>query len=295
MEFTTKFAGLVARVERGIDRGLPAADDAPARLHSAMRYSIQAGGKRLRPVLVLAAAELFDPEGRVDPTPAAVAVECIHTYSLVHDDLPCMDDDNLRRGRPTCHRAFDEATALLAGDALQTHAFALLNTAYASNPTLAVALTRELAEAADSRHLIGGQMLDLLAENSPAVTEAMLRSIHAGKTAAMIRASLVLGALIGGAPPASLALLRSGGTSLGLAFQIVDDILDATGDAATLGKTPGKDAKAGKATFATVHGLEVSRRLADEHSAAAAQAFRSLPGDASFLLGLVQSLAARKH
>ena len=295
MEFTTKFAGLVARVERGIDRELPEAGVAPARLHEAMRYAMQAGGKRLRPVLVLAAAELFDPEGRTDPVPAAVAVECVHTYSLIHDDLPCMDNDDLRRGRPTCHKAFDEATALLAGDALLTQAFLLLNGAYALNPPLAVALCTELAESAGSRHLIGGQMLDLLGERSPAVTDAMLRSIHAGKTAAMIRASLVLGAMIGGATPASIAILRSGGTSLGMTFQIVDDILDATADAATLGKTPGKDAKAGKATFATLHGLDASRRMANEQSAAACQAFRTLPGDTSFLLALVQSLATRTH
>ena len=293
MDFTTKFAGLVARVERGIDRELPGADAVPSRLHAAMRYSMQAGGKRLRPVLVLTAAELFDPEARVDPTPAAAAVECVHTYSLVHDDLPCMDNDDLRRGRPTCHRAFDEATALLAGDALLTHAFALLNAAYAANPPLALALGRELADAADSRHLIGGQMLDLLGEKSSAVTEAMLRAIHEGKTAAMIRASLVLGALVGGAAPASVAALRSGGTSLGMAFQIIDDILDATGDAATLGKTPGKDARAGKATFATLHGLDASRRLAGKQSAAAIRAFRSLPGDTAFLLELVQFLTTR--
>jgi geranylgeranyl pyrophosphate synthase len=293
MEFTTKFAGLVARIERGIDRELPLADAAPGRLHSAMRYSMQAGGKRLRPVLVLAAAELFDQEERIDPTPAAVAVECVHTYSLVHDDLPCMDNDDLRRGRPTLHRAYDEATALLAGDALLTHAFALLVGAYASNPPLAVALVTELAEAAGSSHLIGGQMLDLLAERSTAVTDAELRSIHAGKTAAMIRASLVLGALVGEATPASVELLRSGGTSLGMAFQIVDDILDATGDAATLGKTPGKDAMAGKATFVTLYGLDVSRRMAEEQSAAAVRAFSSLPGDVSFLRDLAQSLAKR--
>jgi geranylgeranyl pyrophosphate synthase len=286
MEFTTKFAGLVARVERGIDRELPEAGAAPARLHEAMRYAMQAGGKRLRPVLVLAAAELFDPEGRTDPVPAAVAVECVHTYSLI---------DDLRRGRPTCHKAFDEATALLAGDALLTQAFLLLNGAYALNPPLAVALCTELAESAGSRHLIGGQMLDLLGERSPAVTDAMLRSIHAGKTAAMIRASLVLGAMIGGATPASIAILRSGGTSLGMTFQIVDDILDATADAATLGKTPGKDARTGKATFATLHGLDASRRMANEQSAAACQAFRTLPGDTSFLLALVQSLATRTH
>ncbi|HZL46591.1 MAG TPA: farnesyl diphosphate synthase [Opitutaceae bacterium] len=295
MEFTTKFAGLVARVERGIDGGLPAADAAPGRLHGAMRYSLEAGGKRVRPVLVLAAAELFDPAGRVDPIPAAVAVECIHTYSLIHDDLPCMDNDDLRRGRPTCHRAFDEPTALLAGDALLTQAFFLLNDAYASQPSLAVALGRELADAAGSRQLVGGQMLDLLGEKSAAVTDAMLQQIHAGKTAAMIRASLVLGGLIGGAPPAAIKTLRAVGTSLGMAFQIRDDILDATSDAPTLGKTPGKDAKAGKATFVTLHGLEASRQTAEEQSAAASRALRSLPGDTSFLLDLVQYLTTRTH
>jgi geranylgeranyl diphosphate synthase type II len=130
MDFTRSFAEHVARVEQGIERLLPAAEASPGRLHQAMRYSTQAGGKRLRPVLLLAAAELFDPEGRLDPLPAAVAVECVHTYSLIHDDLPCMDNDDLRRGRPTCHKAFDEATALLAGDALLTHAFKLLASSY---------------------------------------------------------------------------------------------------------------------------------------------------------------------
>jgi geranylgeranyl pyrophosphate synthase len=293
MEFTTKFAGLIARVERGIDRELPPANEVPGRLHEAMRYSLQAGGKRLRPVLVLAAAELFDPEERIEPLPAAVAVECIHTYSLIHDDLPCMDNDDLRRGRPTCHRAFDEATALLAGDALLACAFSILNEAYASQPSLAVGLSQELAAAAGSRHLVGGQMLDLLSEKSSGITDAMLRKIHAGKTGAMICASLVMGGLIGGAPPAMIAVLREGGANLGLAFQIVDDILDATSDAATLGKTPGKDAKAGKATFVTLHGLEASRQTANEQSASASRAFQSLPGDTTFLLELVQYLTTR--
>jgi geranylgeranyl pyrophosphate synthase len=295
MEFTTKFAGMVERLERGIDRGLPPVDTVPGRLHEAMRYSLQAGGKRLRPVLVLAAAELFDPRERVDPIPAAVAVECIHTYSLIHDDLPCMDNDDLRRGRPTCHRAFDESTALLAGDALLTHAFSLLNEAYASQPSLAVALCRELADAAGSRRLIGGQMLDLLCEKSAAVTDAMLRRIHAGKTAALISASLVSGGLIGGAPTAAIEALRAGGTSLGMAFQVLDDILDATGDAATLGKTPGKDVKAGKATFVALHGLEVSRRTVEKQSAAASRSFRTLPGDTSFLLNLAKHLSTRRY
>jgi geranylgeranyl pyrophosphate synthase len=293
MEFTTKYAGLVARVEHGIDRELPSAGAAPGRLHEAMRYSMQAGGKRLRPVMVLGAAELADPEERIDPIPAAVAVECLHTYSLIHDDLPCMDNDDLRRGRPTCHRAFDEPTALLAGDALLTHAFFLLNQAYVSQPSLAVGLCRELAAAAGSHHLIGGQMLDLLGEKSAGVTDEMLYQIHDGKTGAMIRASLVLGGLIGGATPEAIAMLRAGGTSLGMAFQIVDDILDATSDAATLGKTPGKDAKNGKATFVTLHGLEAARQAAEEQSAAAIEAFQRLPGDPAFLLALVRYLTTR--
>ncbi len=293
MEFTRRFAEHVARVEGGIDRLLPATDASPRRLHEAMRYSTQAGGKRLRPVLVLAAAELFDPEGRVDPLPAAVAVECIHTYSLIHDDLPCMDNDDLRRGRPTCHKAFDEATALLAGDALLTHAFKLLASSYRSKPRLASALCDQLAEAAGAGHLIGGQMLDLIHEKSPEVTEEILNEIHARKTAAMIWAPLVMGGLIGGARPPEIETLRSAGFSLGLAFQIVDDILDTTGDAATLGKTPGKDAKAGKATFVSLHGEEGSRRIAGEHSAAAVRALGALPGDTTFLVALAQMLATR--
>jgi geranylgeranyl pyrophosphate synthase len=293
MKFTIRFSDLAARVERGIDRLLPPAGDVPARLHEAMRYSMQAGGKRLRPVLVLAASELFDPDARTDPLPAAVAVECVHTYSLIHDDLPCMDNDDLRRGRPTCHKAFDEATALLAGDALLTHAFVLLNGSYASNPQVAVALCGQLADAAGSRQLIGGQMLDLLHEKSSAVTAEILNDIHARKTAAMIRASLVMGALVGGAAPQAIAILHAAGIKLGLAFQIVDDILDATSDAATLGKTPGKDAQAGKATFVRLHGLAASRQIAKEQSEAAINELRSLPGDTSFLTALVQYLASR--
>jgi geranylgeranyl diphosphate synthase type II len=293
MDFTRNLAEHVARVERGIDRLLPAADASPSRLHQAMRYSTQAGGKRLRPVLALATAELFDPAGRIDPLPAAVAVECVHTYSLIHDDLPCMDNDDLRRGRPTCHKAFDEATALLAGDALLTHAFKLLASSYRSKPRLAAALCERLADAAGTGHLIGGQMLDLIHEKSPNVSGEILNEIHARKTAGLIWAPLVMGGLIGGARPPEIEILRSAGFSLGMAFQIVDDILDATGDAVTLGKTPGKDAKVGKATFVSLHGAEVSRRIAGEHSAAAVRALSALPGDTTFLVALVQMLAAR--
>jgi geranylgeranyl pyrophosphate synthase len=293
MNFPSEFSRLADRVEHGLGRYLPPATTRPARLHEAMRYSLQAGGKRLRPVLVLATAGLSGaPEDAA--LPAAVAVECLHTYSLIHDDLPCMDNDDLRRGRPTAHRQFDEATALLAGDALLTHAFALLAENYADRPTLANALTRELAAAAGSRRLIGGQMEDLLAEKS-AATAADLEFIHLNKTAAIIEASLVLGALVGGADAAALRNLREAGRHLGLAFQIVDDVLDATADSSTLGKTAGKDAKADKTTFVKLHGLARSRRLAQEHSAAASAALRGLRGDTTFLLALVDAMAARSH
>jgi geranylgeranyl pyrophosphate synthase len=258
-----------------------------------MRYSLQAGGKRLRPVLVLATARLYGAQEDA-ALPAAVAIECLHTYSLIHDDLPCMDNDDLRRGRPTAHRQFDEATALLAGDALLTHAFALLAENYAGQPALAGALTRELAAAAGSRRLIGGQMEDLLAEKR-AATVADLEFIHLNKTAAMIEASLVLGGLVGGADAAAVAMLREVGRHLGLAFQIIDDILDATADSSTLGKTAGKDAKAGKTTFVKLHGLTVSRQLAKEHSTTACAALRRLQGDTTFLLALVEAMAARSH
>jgi geranylgeranyl diphosphate synthase type II len=291
MDFSSELRRQAAAVERGLDQHLPPADTRPARLHEAMRYSLQAGGKRLRPVLVLATAELFGAQPGA-ALPAAAAIECLHTYSLIHDDLPCMDNDDLRRGRPTAHRQFDEATALLAGDALLTHAFALLAESYATQPALAHALIRELAAAAGSRRLIGGQMEDLLAEKKNA-TPAELEFIHLNKTAAMIEAALVLGGLVGGAETRALTTLRRAGRHLGLAFQIMDDVLDATADSATLGKTAGKDAKAGKTTFVKLHGLETSRRLAQEHSAAACAAFRELPGDTAFLVALVEFMAAR--
>ena len=291
MDFSSELRRQAAAVERGLDQYLPPADTRPARLHEAMRYSLQAGGKRLRPVLVLATAELVGAKPGA-ALPAAVAIECLHTYSLIHDDLPCMDNDDLRRGRPTAHRQFDEATALLAGDALLTHAFALLAESYATQPALAHALIRELAAAAGSRRLIGGQMEDLLAEKKTA-TAGELEFIHLNKTAAMIEAALVMGGLVGGADATALATLRRAGRHLGLSFQIIDDVLDATADSATLGKTAGKDAKAGKTTFVSLHGLETSRRLAQEHSDAARAAFLEFPGDTAFLVALVESMAAR--
>ncbi len=290
MDFPAELKRHVARVERGLDLHLPRGDTRPARLHTAMRYSLEAGGKRLRPVLVLAAAELA---GVADDRalPAAVAIECIHTYSLIHDDLPCMDNDDLRRGRPTAHKAFDEATALLAGDALLTHAFALLAGHYSGD--LARSLVRELADAAGSQRLIGGQMEDLLAEKKADATAGELEFIHLNKTAAMIEAALVMGGLAGGAKETELTTLRTAGRHLGLAFQIIDDVLDATADTATLGKTAGKDAKAGKTTYVKLHGLAASRRIAAEHTANARTALSPFAATNQFLLALIDSMASR--
>jgi geranylgeranyl pyrophosphate synthase len=295
MDFSGELKRRVERVERSIDELLPPANTRPSRLHEAMRYSVQAGGKRLRPVLVLTAHEIFAGRRKsaAKPDSAAVAVECLHTYSLVHDDLPCMDNDDLRRGRPTVHRQFDEATALLAGDALLTHAFALLATSYAKNPALAAALLNELTSAAGSQRLIGGQMEDLLAEKKANTTAAEVEFIHLNKTAAMIEASLVMGGLTADADESSIETLRRIGRHLGLAFQITDDILDATADSATLGKTAGKDAKANKGTFVKLHGLARARELAAAESANARRAASKLEGDTAFLVALIDSMAAR--
>jgi len=294
MDFTTKFNAWVSLTESGLDRYVPAASARPQRLHQAMRYSLESGGKRLRPVLVLAATELFDPQLRADPLPAAVAVECVHTYSLIHDDLPCMDNDDLRRGRATAHRAFDEATALLAGDALLTHAFYLLATHYAARPAIATSLVADLGAAAGSLRLIGGQMEDLLAENRPDTHPADLDFIHLNKTSAMIESAVVMGARLGGAGDSEIESVRRAGRDLGLAFQIIDDILDATEPSTMLGKTAGKDAKAGKATYVSLYGLEKARGFAEEKSAAALEGWRALPCDTAFLVALTQWLTGRR-
>lgn len=294
MDFPAEFQRRVTLVDQAIDRHVPPGATRPARLHAAMRYSLEAGGKRLRPVLLLAAAEMFGADAPA-ALPAAVAIECLHTYSLVHDDLPCMDNDDLRRGRPTAHRAFDEATALLAGDALLTHAFALLAEAYQARPALGLHLTRELGDAAGSRRLIGGQMEDLLAEQQAGTTADQLEFIHLRKTAAMIEAALVMGGSIGGASRAELDLLRRAGRHLGLAFQIVDDILDATSDSRTLGKTAGKDARDGKSTYVALHGLEASRQFAAGHTEQARGALADLRREHEFLDALVTAMASRQN
>lgn len=292
MDVTNKLNILVEQVEAGIDQFLPSPDTRPAQLHAAMRYSLQAGGKRLRPVLLLAAAELGGAKNST-ALPAAVAIECLHTYSLIHDDLPCMDDDDLRRGRPTVHKHYDEATALLAGDALLTHAFGLLAESYADRPALAHALIRELAETAGSRRLIGGQMEDLLGEAKGDATADDLEFIHLNKTAAMIETALVMGGLVAGMATPNLEALRQVGRHLGLAFQIMDDILDVTADTATLGKTVGKDAATQKTTYVSIHGLSASRTFVLTQTDAALDQLSAFPGNSEFLRGLTAKMGRR--
>ena len=283
------------RIDDALDLALPSADSPPTHLHQAMRYSVEAGGKRLRPLLTLAAHKLFPSER--DPMPAAIAVECLHTYSLIHDDLPAMDDSELRRGKPTCHKVYGEATAVLVGDALLTLAFQILADSYVSDPVVAVALARSLSQAAGSHQLIGGQMDDLLAEKDPEPAADLLASIHARKTAALLAASLEMGALVGahGEDRDFIDRIRAMGLSLGHAFQAVDDILDATAKTAELGKSADQDASRGKCTLVTFHGLDQARKIASQHSEEALAACRSIGGDNAFLVQLLEWLASRGH
>ena len=259
-EFSTWLTAQKDRVDAALDRWLPPAAEEPATLHAAIRHSMFAGGKRLRPVLLVSACEACG--GSAEPAlPAACAVECIHTYSLIHDDLPCMDDDDFRRGHPTCHRVYGEAVAVLAGDALQPMAFELLLQS-PPGPGYAVSdLVRELARTAGSRFLIAGQVRDLEGEERQ-VSFDELRTIHEGKTAALLTCCFRLGAMIAGASPEQLAALTTFGHALGLAFQVVDDILDCTQSSEKLGKTAGKDAASGKSTYVSILGLEEARREA---------------------------------
>ncbi len=255
-------------VERTMDRLLASGDEGEARLFEAMRYSSLGGGKRLRAFFVLAGATLF----KVAATPAlrtASAVEFVHAYSLIHDDLPAMDDDDLRRGKPSCHRQFDEATAILAGDALQALAFEVLaHDDTHGDPAVRAALVADLARAAGAHGMVGGQMLDLLAESQDARQDGGDRSIGAItrlqrlKTGALISFSCTAGAILGKASDHARVALNAYAHDLGLAFQIADDLLDVEGSAAELGKTPGKDEAAGKATFVSILGVERARAQA---------------------------------
>jgi geranylgeranyl diphosphate synthase type II len=251
-----------ALVDSALDRLLPPETTAPTTIHKAMRYSLFAGGKRIRPVLTLASCAAVG--GRQSAAmPLACAVECIHTYSLIHDDLPSMDNDDFRRGKPTNHKVFGEGIAVLAGDALLTHAFALVADCKPPKQYLVRQLVAELAFAAGSQRLIAGQVQDLEAENRNAPLEEV-KEIHLNKTAALITAAIRLGAMAGNASPSQLKRLTRYGQDLGLAFQVIDDILDVTSTKEKMGKSVGIDAKNKKSTFPTVLGLEKSRAFAAE-------------------------------
>ena len=253
------------RTESALDRLLDSAQTIPYRLHEAMRYAAQGGGKRIRPLLVYAAGQLGDQAGLTESEAldaAAVAIEFIHAYSLVHDDLPCMDDDDLRRGRPTVHKAFDEATALLVGDALQTRAFELLADANC-DAQVRLKMIAALAAASGSRGMAGGQAIDLESVGKK-LDLAGLQQMHAMKTGALLTCAVELGGIAAQLNPAQMANLYTYSKALGLAFQIVDDVLDATADSQTLGKTAGKDAAANKPTYVTLMGLDYAQQQAKE-------------------------------
>jgi geranylgeranyl diphosphate synthase, type II len=281
----------VPLIDAELDRLAPAATVVPERLHAAMRHSLFGSGKRLRPVLCLAAAEASSGDPRL-ALPAAAAVEILHTYTLIHDDLPAMDDDDLRRGRPTCHKAFDEATAILAGDALLTLSFEILAGVACRPPYTAIDLVRELATAAGSRGVIGGQMADIEGEGKPMSLE-QLRYIHTHKTGDLIRAPVRMGAMVAGADDASLNALTRYAENIGLAFQIADDVLNATSTAETLGKSAGTDAAAGKLTYVRAHGIEGARDEAEKLIAEAIAHLAGLPGDTRTLQTLARYVIER--
>lgn len=281
-------------IEKALDRTLPKATVRPFVLHQAMRHSIFAGGKRLRPLLLLAANEACGGDAK-SALPLAAAVECLHTFSLIHDDLPCMDDDDLRRGVPTCHVVYGEAVALLAGDALQALAFEIVSGHSGARRYSAAQMTRELALAAGSHHLVGGQVLDMEAEGREKTTLAQLRQIHLGKTAALLTTCLRLGAMAANAKPKDLEALTAHGQSLGLAFQVVDDILDVTQSSEKLGKTAGKDAAVGKATYPAVLGLEKARKEAARLTGLALGALEPLGPRAMTLRAIAEYLLKREY
>lgn len=295
MNFKGELAARTALINRELDRRLPPADNFPPSINEAVRYSLFAGGKRLRPGLVLAGAEAVggDTEAIL---PAACAIELLHTYSLIHDDLPAMDNDDLRRGKPTCHKVYGEALAILAGDALLTATFALL----AELPQSGISHERvtrvmaEVAEAAGINGLIGGQVVDLGAHETT-INEELVEYIHTRKTGALIRASVRTGAILSGASDHQLQKLTTYAGNLGLAFQIVDDILDIVGDEQKIGKPVGSDERNKKATYPALYGLEAAGKKARQAADNALAALQEFGPQAQFLRELVHFVISREH
>lgn len=283
----------VALIDAALNRWLPAESLPPESIHKAMRYSIFAGGKRIRPLLALAGAAAVS-----DETPgiedAASTIEMIHTYSLIHDDLPDMDNDDFRRGRPTCHKMFGNAIAILAGDALCTLAFQVLASLDRASAEIRTALIREIASAAGTHGgMIAGQVHDIESEGLEANSD-LLRTIHRAKTGALLRASVRMGAIYAGAPPEPLARLTEFGERIGLAFQIVDDVLDVEETSEVLGKTAGKDAAQRKMTFPVVYGVQQAKRMAQTEKLAALEAIARLDQRADGLRELAARIVDRR-
>lgn len=285
-------SGRRQHIEAALDRYLPPVDAPPQTLHEAIRYSVLAPGKRLRPTLVLAAAETVGGCAE-DVIPTACALECIHVFSLIHDDLPCMDNDDYRRGRLTNHKVYGEAMALLAGDALLALAFQLIADNIATAPPARVLQTlRLVAEASGTWGMVGGQVADMESQGQ-AVTPETLQYIHAHKTGALLTASVLAGALLADADTAQADALRAYGERIGLAFQIADDILDVAGDEAKIGKPVGSDQKQDKATYVKLFGLEESRRRARAEVEAALDTLTSFDAKADPLRGLARYIVER--
>lgn len=281
-------------MDRELDRLVPRETDPPATIHRAMRYSLFAGGKRIRPILCLEAARAVSGEADGVIT-AACSLELIHTYSLIHDDLPALDNDDYRRGKPTCHKVFGEAMAILAGDALLTLAFQVLSSMNRHYVDRQVRMIAELAAAAGTQGgMIGGQVADLEGEGKPPTPE-LLESIHRAKTGAILRASVRLGAIYAGADAHQIHRLSSYGEHCGLAFQIVDDILDVEQSSEELGKTAGKDARQQKITFPAVYGLAESKRMAEQQRLMAHEALEPFGERARRLRDLADMIVQRSH
>ncbi|PYV85135.1 MAG: polyprenyl synthetase [Acidobacteria bacterium] len=279
--------------DSALERLLPGSDERPSSIHRAMRHSVFAGGKRIRPILCIEAGRAIAggvPDGIED---VGAALEMLHTYSLIHDDLPALDNDDLRRGRPTCHKVFGEATAILAGDALQTHAYQVLSQLHCSAEAR-VRIIEEIARGTGTINgMIGGQVVDLEAEHKKPDNET-LEYIHRSKTAALITASVVSGGIYAGASDEQVEYLRRYGQAIGLAFQIVDDILDVTQTSEQLGKTAGKDIASEKATYPALFGIEKSRQKAASLLHSASQALEQIQGRGNVLRALAQFLIERE-
>jgi geranylgeranyl diphosphate synthase, type II len=282
-----------ALIDRWLDRLLPSESEAPSTIHESMRYSIFAGGKRLRPILTIATGEIFGAaEERL--LPAACSIEMIHTYSLIHDDLPAMDNDDMRRGRPTNHVVYGEAMAILAGDALLTQAFRTLADCESSSGSSKVRVISEVAKAAGTtRALIGGQVLDIQSEGKK-LTGEELEAIHRAKTGAMITCAVRIGAIIGGANENELSALTEFGEKAGLSFQVADDLLDQTATSEELGKTPGKDLAKRKATYAAHFGLDGAREMAGRLCQEAITAAGSIRRDTRILQEIARFIVERR-